>query len=84
MIDIQTIINITIFILAALLVILTVQSIIFLKDLKVTLDKVNKILDDTSEMSQSVKEPIVGMSKFLVGLKSGMSLMNIFKKLKED
>lgn len=84
MIDITLLTNIAVFIIAVLAIVIAVQLILILKDLKTSILKVNKILDDSGQMSESIKEPIVGLSKFLVGLKSGASVLNFFKKLKEE
>jgi hypothetical protein len=84
MVDVQVLINIVFLIITILLVVVLVQVIFLLKDLKTSLFKVNKILDDSGEMSESIKQPIVGLSKFLVGLKSGASFLSFFKKLKEE
>lgn len=84
MIDITLLTNIAVFIIAVLAIVVAVQLILILKDLKTSILKVNKILDDSGQVSESIKEPIVGLSKFLVGLKSGASFLNFFKKLKKE
>lgn len=84
MIDITLLTNIALFVIAVLFIVVAAQIIFLLKDLKTTILKVNKILDDSGQMSESIKEPIVGLSKFLVGLKSGASFLNFFKKFKEE
>lgn len=84
MIDITLLTNIAVFIIAVLFIVVAVQLILILKDLKTSILKVNKILDDSGQVSESIKEPIVGLSKFLVGLKSGASVLNFFKKFKEE
>ena len=84
MLDIQLLINITLFIITVLFVVVLIQVIFLLKVLKISILKVNKILDDSGEISENIKEPVIGLSKFLVGLKSGASFLNLFKKLKED
>lgn len=84
MIDITVLTNIALLIIAVLFIVVATEVIFLLRDLKTTVLKVNKILDDSGQMSESIKEPIVGLSKFLVGLKSGASFLNFFKKLKEE
>lgn len=56
------------------------------KELKITLVKTNKILDDTQSITSSVAKPISSMSEFVMGFKNGFSLFNnLFdKKDKKD
>lgn len=84
MIDISLLTNIALFIIAVLFIVIAAEVIFILKDLKTSILKVNKILDDSSEMSESIKQPVVGLSKFLIGLKNGASFLNFFKKFKEE
>ena len=84
MLDIQLLINITLFVITILFVVVLFQTIFLLKDLKTSILKINKILDDSGEISENIKQPVIGLSKLLVGLKSGASFLNFFKKLKED
>jgi hypothetical protein len=56
------------------------------KELKITLNKTNKILDDTQSITNSVAKPISSISEFVMGFKNGFSFFNnLFdKKDKED
>lgn len=56
------------------------------KELKITLTKTNKILDDTQSITSSVAKPISSISEFVMGFKNGFSLINkLFdKKNKKD
>lgn len=56
------------------------------KELKITLTKTNKILDDTQNITSSVAKPISSISEFVMGFKNGFSLFNnLFdKKEKKD
>lgn len=56
------------------------------KELKITLTKTNKILDDTQSITSSVAKPINSISEFVMGFKNGFSLFNnLFdKKDKKD
>ncbi len=46
------------------------------KELKITLTKTNKILDDTQNITSSVAKPINSFSEFVMGFKNGFSLFN--------
>jgi len=56
------------------------------KELKLTLTKTNKILDDTQSITSSVAKPINSISEFVMGFKNGFNLFNnLFdKKDKKD
>lgn len=56
------------------------------KELRITLTKTNKILDDTQNITSSVAKPISSISEFVMGFKNGFSLFNnLFdKKEKKD
>lgn len=74
MIDVQLLINITLFVITVLFVVVLVQVIFLLKDLKISIIKINKILEDSGEISESIKKPITGV----------VNLLSVFKKFKED
>ena len=46
------------------------------KELKITLTKTNKILDDTQSITSSVAKPINSFSEFVMGFKNGFSFFN--------
>lgn len=56
--------------LTIVLLIIGFHTINILKELKNTIIKVNKILDDTGQISESVAKPMSSFSGFLLGLKS--------------
>jgi hypothetical protein len=45
--------------------------------------KVNKVLDDTGVITESVSTPLSNMSQVISGLKTGMSILSIFTKSKK-
>ncbi|HEX8923289.1 MAG TPA: hypothetical protein VF828_00965 [Patescibacteria group bacterium] len=47
-----------------------------LKEFRVTVSKVNSILDDTKMITSSVAQPVSTFSEFLMGFRSGVSLFN--------
>ena len=76
----QILLFIVIIVLTIFLVILGIQVSLILKDLRVTIAKTNKILDDTEAMTAAVKEPVLGLSGAIMGIKTGSTLLNIMNK----
>jgi hypothetical protein len=77
----QILLFIVIIVLTIFLIILGIQVSLILKDLRKTIAKTNKILDDTEQMTAAVKEPVIGLSGAIMGIKTGstfLSLMNRF------
>lgn len=81
-------IDFTQFLLAVVVISLTVMLLLvgfqvykILKELQVSITKVNKILDDTGVMSESVAKPMVAVSQFLLGLKSSSLVVPLVKFL---
>ncbi len=68
-----------ILILTVLLVILGAQVFFILRELRKTIDKVNKVLDDTSVITESVSKPISSFSTLAMGLKTGATIAKIFQ-----
>ncbi|MGA2911071.1 MAG: hypothetical protein ABSE17_00320 [Candidatus Levyibacteriota bacterium] len=73
----QTALFIVIIILTVLLVILGVQVFFILRELRKTIGKVNKVLDDTSLITESVSKPIASLSTLTMGLKTGATIARI-------
>lgn len=70
--------------LAVLLIILGIQVWYILREIKISLQKVNTMLDDAKKVSGTVSEGIVGMSGFVNGLKTGMGAITSLLKKKDD
>ncbi|MDO8461083.1 MAG: hypothetical protein Q7S38_01430 [bacterium] len=68
--------------LSALLLILGVQVFFILKDLRRAVTKANKVLDDTSIITETVSGPISSLSTLTSGIKIGASLLKLLKKKK--
>lgn len=54
-----------------------------LRELRKTLEKTNKVLDDTGVITESVSKPISSLSSLTTGLKMGAVIANILKKSKK-
>jgi len=78
----QILLFLVVTVLATLLSLVGIQVIHILKELRETAKKTNKILDDFQSISSSIAKPIVGISGFITGLRSGTDLINLFLKKK--
>lgn len=76
----QIILFVIIIILTIFLVVLGIQVSLILKDLRKTIAKANKVLDDTGEITEAVKGPVTGFSGAIMGLKTGNTLLNLFNR----
>jgi hypothetical protein len=70
-------------ILTTLLTLSGIQVIGILKELRETIRKANKSMDDFNLITNSVAKPVSGVSGFLMGLKSGSDVLNLFLKSKK-
>ncbi|MDP2637490.1 MAG: hypothetical protein Q8P26_00310 [Candidatus Levybacteria bacterium] len=77
----QIILIIAIVLLTSLLVALGVQVFFILKDLRKTVSKANKVLDNTQTITQSVSTPLSSLSSIAAGIKTGASVINLFKSI---
>ena len=82
----QTALFLVIIALTILLLILGIQVFFILRELRKTIDKANKVLDDTGVITESVSKPISNMSSLTMGLKTGATIARILQggKKKEE
>lgn len=81
MIDITQILLIAVItILTVMLTVIGMQLVYILREFRKTVEKVNKILDDTGLITESIAKPVAGVSSILTGIKAGVDLAHIFKK----
>lgn len=81
----QIVIIISLLAITTIIVIAGIFLIRLLKDLAVTVQKTNVILDDTHLITDSVAKPMSSFSEFIMGLKSGLSFFsNLTKNKKTD
>ena len=66
--------------LTILLVVLGIQVYLILKEIRLSLQKTNKMLDDAGAVTGTVSEGLTSMSGFIHGIKSGISLITSLKK----
>lgn len=82
MIDaVQIVLLIVIILLTVLLVVLGVQVFFILGELRKTVNKANKVLDDAGSIAQSVTGPLSSLSSLTAGLRSG-SILAVAKFVK--
>ncbi len=72
------------FILTTLVVILSIQVWHILGEFRLTVQKVNKMLDDGGKVSGVISDSATSVAGFLSGIKTGMNVLSLFKKKKED
>jgi len=71
---------IVIIVLAVLFLTLGIQVFFILREFRKTVSKANKVLDNTNVITESVSSPISSLSSLVSGIKTGASVINIFKK----
>ena len=82
MIDaVQLVLLLVIIILTILLVVLGVQVFFILKDLRKTIQKANKVLDNANAITENIEGPLAALSSFSLGIKA-TSLLSIAKLIK--
>ncbi len=67
-----------------LFIVLGVQVYLVLKDLRKTINKANRVLDNAGEISESVSAPISSLSSVLMGIKAGGTIAKILQKVSSD
>ena len=75
---VQIILVIVIVVLAILLVVLGIQVFFILKELRKTVAKTNRVLDDTEVITESIAEPISSLSNVGTTIRAATSLINMF------
>ncbi len=80
----QILLFLVILILTTLLLVLGIQVFFILKEFRKTILKTNKVLENTDEITESIKRPLSSLSALIMGLRAGTSLVNLIKKVDED
>lgn len=71
-------------ILTIILAIIGIHIVFILQEMRKMLEKMNKMLDDAGVITGGVSKSFSGMSGVMAGFKTGLSLMNVFSKKKEE
>lgn len=81
---IQLTIIIISFVLTTLVVILSVQVWHILGEFRLTVQKGNKMLDDGGKVTGVISDSATSVAGFISGIKTGMNVLSMFKKKKEE
>lgn len=79
----QIIISISLLAVSTVIVISGIYLINLLKDIRLTVQKTNSILDDTQSITSSISKPLNSVSEFVMGFKNGITMFNNFFKKEE-
>lgn len=80
----QILLIVVVLALTILVIFLGVQVYHILGELRLSVRKTNKMLDDMGLITESVAKPISQASGFVTGLKSGMKLISSFVSKEEE
>lgn len=78
----QTALFLVIIVLTILLLALGIQVFFILRELRQTINKANKVLDDTGIITESVSGPISNLSNMAMGIKAGSVIASLFARKK--
>ncbi len=80
----QILLLVVITILSLVLTVVFIQVYFILKEARRGVQKLNKIIDDGAVVSNVFSRSIGGVSQLLTGVKTGLSIINIFKRTKSE
>lgn len=75
----QVALFLVIIVLTVLLIVLGIQVFFILRELRQTIAKTNKVLDEAGQITESVSAPLSSISSLAMGLKTGASLAGLFR-----
>lgn len=78
---VQLVLFFVIVVLTVLLVVLGIQVFYILKEVRRTIIKTNKVLDDTGTITESISKPVSSLSSLSMGFKAS-SLLTVAKLVK--
>lgn len=81
---IQAVLLFVILVLTILLFVLGIQVLFILRGLRTTVDKINKVLDNTGTITESVSEPLSFLSGLLMSGKSFSTLLALLRRKKGE
>ncbi len=83
----QALLAFVILMVTVMLTVICIQVYFILREFRATLQKANKVLEDTGVISESVSRPVSMLSTMITGIKGGSALMRVLtreKKTKEN
>lgn len=72
------------FVLTTLVVILSIQVWHIMGEFRASIQKVNKMLDDGGKVTGVISDSATSVAGFVSGIKTGMNVLSMFKKKKEE
>ncbi len=78
----QLLLTVVVTVLTALLAIIGVQVVFILAEMRKTIEKINKIIDDTGQVTGGLSRSVTGMTGMFEGIKTGLNLVNLFGRKK--
>lgn len=78
----QAVLLFVLFVLTVLVLVLGVQVFFILRELRRTVIKANKVLDDAGVITESVSGPVASLSSLATGIKTGALLAGLLKRKK--
>ncbi len=76
---IQLVLLVVVVVLTVLLVTLGIQIYLILKEVRQTVHKANKVLDNTNTITRSVSEPLTHFSELASNMATGSVVANVLK-----
>lgn len=80
----QAVLLFVLVVLTVLLLVLGIQVFFILRQLRQTVSKANKVLDDTGVITESVSEPVSKFPSLVSGLKIGARIASLLKRRKRS
>ena len=75
----QILLILVVVILTILLCVIGVQVYFLLKELKKSIDKLNRFLDSAGEITENIGKPVAGVTGILAGIREGIKLFKVVK-----
>lgn len=80
----QILLIVVIVVLTFLLLVLGIQVFFILRELKNTISKANKVLDNTDVITESISQPLSSLSNITSGVKIGAMIASFLKGKKSE
>jgi len=77
----QAVLLSVIVVLTIFLVVIGIQAFFVLKDLRKTLNKMNRLVDDTDSIMEQVKKPVESAGHIFTAVAAGAGIANIVKRI---
>lgn len=80
---VQALLVAVVVVLTVMLVVIGLQVFYILRELRRTIMKANRVLDNTESITESVSAPVSSFSDLLMGLQSGKTIVSLLRKIRE-